>query len=124
MQIISSRKLLFEKTIYSGEGETRTSRVEARVLVQPHHLPQEVPDWVADEDHFELCVADGTVLEVVYKNKSNSKSVTAMGVSNTPKVGAGDGVVTQVAKILGQGTEPEKVDQTGWGASSSAGLSS
>lgn len=115
MQIISSRKLLFEKTRYEGEGESRTAHVEARVLVQPHHLPQEVPDWVADEELFQLCTEDGTVVEVVYKAKNN-KPVTAMGVSNTPKLGAGDGVVTQVAKIVGQETQTPKVDPTGWGA--------
>lgn len=117
MQIISSRKILFEKTIYKGEDEARTAHVEARVLVQPHHLPQEVPDWVGKTEHFELCEEDGTVMEVVYKNKANKTPALATGVSNSPKLPA-DGVVTQVAKIVGQDTEPAKVDQTGWGATS------
>lgn len=120
MQIISSRKILFEKTTYKGEGETRTAHVEARVLVSPHHLPQEVPEWVGETEHFDMLTEDGTVVEVMYKAKNN-KSVTAMGVSNAPKLGAGDNVITQVAKVIGQEAETPKVDPTGWGAN--AGLS-
>jgi hypothetical protein len=65
MQIISNRRLLFQDFEYTkDEAGTILAKEKASIFVNPHTLPQIVPDWVKSTKLFELAVEDGNIIEV------------------------------------------------------------
>jgi hypothetical protein len=115
MQIISSRRFLFEKETYTkgkdkDGNETIDRGVSGRIIVAADARPQAVPDWVRDTDLFKAAVDDGTLVEVVIRE---GVSNDLKGVDNNPKQAPqGQGAAPQ-AQFVGTTTEP-KPDQGGW----------
>lgn len=121
MQIISSRRLLFQHIEYHDEvvdgKETgrKVHNVKAKIIVNADTRPQVVPDWVKDDELFKVSVEDGTVLEITVAEKP-VKALT--GVSNGPLSGV-DKDKPDVAKFVGDA--PNNAEKpTGWATGNTA----
>lgn len=113
MQIISSRRLLFEKTRYADEviDDKPTSRkvhsVLESIIVSADTRPQIVPEWIKDEELYQICVDDRVLIEVTVSNKPvlPTTSLKAIKTENEiPVAKFADDVVEQT----------NDVEKTGW----------
>lgn len=119
MQIISSKKLLFQDSEYHDEivDDKATGRkvhnVKASVTVEADPRPQIVPDWVKNDELFKLCVEDGSIIEVVGSSKPAKPNAGLKGV--TP-----DANVPDKAKFVDNGKKDDSDSKpAGWGATGS-----
>lgn len=113
MQIISSRRLLFQKTTYHDEvvdGKPtgfRVAAIEAKIIVNADTNPQIVPEWVKDDELYNICVDEGVIMQVTAKGIKPKTSLKGMNSQ----------VTTPVAEVIKPDTEEENdPNKTGWGA--------
>jgi len=75
MQIICRKAFHFQQheildNLKTGE---KVAIVKQEFRVQPNPNPQLVPDWLKDEDHFNMCVDDGSIQVVAVLSEPPSK---------------------------------------------------
>lgn len=113
MQIISSKRLLFQEIEYTDETVDgvktgrRVHNVKNKIIVNADTRPQIVPDWVKDDELFSVCVDDGSVMEITV-NQTPRKALA--GVSDGP---ANKQEATPVATFVGDAAK-EPAQQGGW----------
>jgi hypothetical protein len=76
MQIICRKKLRIVEYSYTQNNATKEKvAIEARsVTIEPDVRVQMVPDWIKQEDHFRMCVDDGTIEEVAVLSKRKTQT--------------------------------------------------
>jgi hypothetical protein len=105
MQIICKKKLHFQDheivdNLKTGE---KVAVLKRQTLVSPSAIPQEVPDWIKNDDLFNLSVDDGVI--------------TVVNVLSTPKTKG-------TAKSAAKATATEDIQPSGWGAKPGTGMPS
>ena len=94
MNIISYKRLHFRKFVYTNEKKLQengvttnqiVANIEDEIIVPGDGLPKTVPDWVKEDDLFQLACADGscsqiTVVPQKIKPLNNNPKVKFVGV--------------------------------------------
>jgi len=99
MQIICRKKLHFQdhEIVHNTKTDEKVAIVKRQIVISPSINPQEVPDWIKNDDLFNLSVEDETI--------------TIVQVLSAPKKKTAANASKQVESPI-----------SGWGAKPGAGL--
>jgi hypothetical protein len=108
MQIICCKRLHFQdhEIVKNTKTDENVAVLKQQTTVAPSIHPQEVPDWIRNDDLFRLSVEDG--------------AITVVQVLSVPKLKGKSGTVAKPSgEVVKKADEPAA---SGWGAKPGAGL--